>query len=176
MKKLFWLVAAVVLFSLPAVAQRGGGYAKGRNSVGGGHIPAHGPAAVRKPQPAPREAHGYQDRGGHPEAPHVHGDGKWIGHTTGRDDDHYRVEHPWEHGRFTGGFGRGHVWRIEGGNRERFWFHGFYFTVAPYDFGFCNDWRWDADQVVIYEDPDHVGWYLAYNVRLGTYVHVMYTQ
>jgi hypothetical protein len=174
MKKLFWFAAAVVLFSLPALAERG--EHGGRNSVGGGHIPSHGPAPVRRSQPAPREAHGYQDRGGHPEAPHVHGNDKWIGHNTGRDDDHYRVEHPWEHGRFTGGFGREHEWRIEGGNRERFWFGGFYLTVAPYDFGFCNDWRWDADQVVIYEDPDHVGWYLAYNVRLGTYVHVMYIQ
>ena len=116
----------------------------------------------------------YRDQPDHPNAPHVDNGRRWVGHDTGRDDDHYRIERPWEHGRFTGGFGPRHRWRLGGGGPGRFWFNNWYWSVAPYDVAFCDGWFWDSDDIVIYADPDHDGWYLAYNTRLGTYVHVQY--
>jgi hypothetical protein len=94
---------------------------------------------------------------GHADGPHVHPDGKWIGHDTGRDDPHYHLDHPWEHGHFTGGFGRDHVWRLQAGGPARFWFSGFYFDVSPWNYPYCDGWLWDGDDIVIYKDLDHIG-------------------
>jgi hypothetical protein len=170
MKKVIGLVVLCFLFSVLAFSQHHG-------EVGGGpsHIPSHGPAPAHEGHAAPaQENRHFNDKAGHPDAPHVHANGKWVGHDTGRGDAHYHLDHPWEHGHFTGGIGRGHVWHLAGGGPNRFRFGDFYFGVAPYDIGFCNGWLWDSDDIVIYDDPDHDGWYLAYNVRLGTYVHVQY--
>ena len=47
-------------------------------------------------------------------------------------------------------------------------------VVASYDVDRCRDWQWDRDQVYVYDDDHHPGWYLLFNARLGRYVHVEY--
>ena len=188
---------AISLMSVPALAQQhgGGGQASGghmgsQQHVGGGFIPQHGPG----PEPfhgqggperpgnsgvTPGNLHndhqnyrGFNDQPGHPDRPHVHDDGQWIGHRGG--DAHYHLDHPWQNGRFPGHFGPNYVYRLGGGDRSRFFFNGFYFGVADYDYGYVDGWNWGADDIVLYDDPSDPGWYLAYNPRLGTYVHVQY--
>ena len=183
MKTFIGMAAGTLLLSVGAFAQHpsGGEHSSGgathgaggtTHAVGGGHIPAHGPAPVRAHPRFPSTA---GEPAGHPAGPHVHPDGdQWFGHGTGRGDPHYHLDHPWEHGHFPGAIGAGHVWRLHGGDRSRFFIGGFFFSVAAFDYAFSEDWLWDNDDIVIYDDPDHVGWYLAYNVRLGTYVHVTY--
>jgi hypothetical protein len=180
------IIGLALLLCVAAFAQEKGrsGQSHGGHpaAVGGGHIPARGPAPAKASRPArgqqpaaATENHVAMDRQGHPELPHVHAkNDQWVGHNSGPNDAHYHLAQPWAHGRFTGGFGREHVFTLAGGNRERFWFGNFFWDVAAFDYNIVAGWNWAGDQIVIYEDPDHVGWYLAYNPRLGTYAHVEY--
>jgi hypothetical protein len=180
------IIGLSVLICVSAFAQRGGEKSGGGRpaAVGGGHVPAHGPAQASRPARAAAPARGQQpatenhvkvDQKGHPDVPHVDAkNDKWVGHDSGANDAHYQMAQPWAHGHFSGGFGPQHVFVMGGGNRERFWFNNFYWDVAAFDYNIVAGWNWAGDQIVIYEDPDHVGWYLAYNPRLGTYAHVEY--
>jgi hypothetical protein len=183
MKRLSVLLAVLLPFTLPAIAQNHGSHPSGSHAapapksmpkakggpahtVGGGYIPSHGPRASR---PLPK-----QPSPGQPSAPHVDANtGRWYGHPAANANA-YHLDHPWEHGHFPRAIGPQHIWRLVGGGPDRFWFGGFYFSVAPADIGYCDGWLWDSDDIILYPDPDHVGWYLAYNVRLGVYVHVMF--
>lgn len=174
MKLLSAALGTLLLVSLPFTAQsqqQNGG--PSTNAV----APAKGPEPFKgKGVPNDQPHRILSDEPGHPNAPHVHPDGTWVGHDTGGSDIHYHLDEPWQYGHFSGGFGPGHVWRLGGGSPTRFWFNGYSFAVAPHDVleGYVEGWRWDRDDVVIYDDPDHSGWYLAYNTRLGTYVHVQF--
>jgi hypothetical protein len=87
----------------------------------------------------------------------------------------YRVGYGWHGGGFRPDFiGPRHVWRLEGGGGGQFFFRGFYFQIAAYDYPYASGWYWDRDNIIIYDDPDNAGCYLAFNTRLGTTVHVTY--
>jgi hypothetical protein len=164
------------LLALPVLAQHPGEGHPGGPPAGGGHE-MHTPP-MRGPEPyhgAPQQHpdRHYADAPNHPDVPHVDGN-HWVGHDGGPNNAHYHLDHPWEHGHWNGGFGPEHRWRLAGGGPSRFWFNNWYWSVAPYDLAFVNGWLWDSDDIIIYEDPDDPGYYLAYNPRLGTYVHVMY--
>ena len=189
------VIGLSVLICLTAFAQD-----KPPAAVGGGHIPARGPALAKAAEPAPAlpPAKGQQraaraehviavDEKGHPNLPHVDAkNDRWVGHDIGASDPHYRLDRPWAHGRFTGGFGPQRVFALAldkvdpglaewlAGGLEHVTFGGFYWNVAPYDYNIPRGWKWNGDQVVVYQDPVHVGWYLAYSPRLGTYAHVEY--
>jgi hypothetical protein len=91
-----------------------------------------------------------------------------------RSSPGYRVGYGWRGGFSHDYIGPRHVWQLEGGGRDRFFFRGFYFRVAAYDYAYADGWYWDRDNVIIYDDPDNSGCYLAYNTRLGTYLHVTF--
>jgi hypothetical protein len=177
-KRLAIVFALAAVVAIAAYAQHGGGKKGGGGKqtntprANGGHLP---PAPeARRATPAPREVE--RTPAGHVnERPHVRND-HWYGHEA-PDDKRFHVDHPWEHGRFEH-FGPSYRYRVTrfDPDHHRFWFPGgFFFEVADWDWHEAADWCWTCgDDFAVYEDPDHIGWYMLYNVHTGVYVHVQY--
>jgi hypothetical protein len=139
----------------------------------GGHVP---PAPERRTESAAaREPHRFED-GRSSDRPHV-SNNHWYGHDA-PNDRRFHLDHPFEHGHFEH-FGPSYRYRVVrvDVHAHRFWFPGgFYFEVAPWDWAQCAEWCWNCggDDFVVYDDPDHIGWYMLYNVHTGIYVHVQF--
>lgn len=98
-------------------------------------------------------------------------DDHWYGHAS-PDDARFQIPRPFAHGHFALP-GPGHVYsiaRVDLGARS-IWLPGGQFEIADWDWSVTAPWCWTCDQFVVYIDPDHPGWYLLYDVRMGEYVH-----
>jgi hypothetical protein len=120
--------------------------------------------------PVYENSNGHEDR-----TPHVNND-RWYGHAE-PNDRRYSVDRPYAHGHFEH-FGPDYRYGVERIDRDhhRFWFPGgFYFQIADPDWALTSSWCWNCpNEFVVYEDPDHPGWYLVYDTATGTYVHAEY--
>jgi len=183
--RLAFAMALALVLALPALSQRAGEAQRPSEPraaepqrpaepprANQGHVPA--PPAQRAPGAKPEPER--RDGGRVNNTPHVSND-HWYGHDK-PNDKRFHLDHPFEHGRFEH-FGPSYRYRIDRIDRDhhRFWFPGgFFFEIAAWDWALAADWCWtcDGDDFVIYEDPDHPGWYLLYNLHTGAYVHVLY--
>jgi hypothetical protein len=105
--------------------------------------------------------------------PYVRND-QWYGHAA-PDDPRFNLARPFPAGRFALS-GPSHVYslsRVDLGAR-RIWLPGGQFEIEESDWAVTSPWCWTCDQFVVYVDPDHPGWYLVYDVRMGEYVHAQF--
>ena len=171
-----FVTVASLLVVLPASAQRGryGGHPTRAN-------PPRANQGVIPPAPQARGDPNEPRQAEHLATGHVndtpHGShNQWFGH-EGRADARFHVDRPFAHGRFAplGPGYRHSILRVDA-HLHRLWIPGgAFFDVAVWDWPLCADWCWDCgDDFVVYTDPDHLGWYLLYNVHTGVYVHCQY--
>src|SRR5262245_55856245 len=162
----------VLLLTGPAFAQqRGHVREESRPRANAGRIPA--PPAQRSEPHATPEAEHHGDRIN--AMPHV-GEGRWFGHDE-PGDPRYRLERPFAHGHFER-FGPSHrhqVVRVDRRHHDCVVDDEFVFEIAVWDWPIWSGWCWDCgDDFVIYEDLDHDGWYLLYDVHTGGFVHAQF--
>ncbi len=126
---------------------------------------------------------GWERHGGDGDERHDNGKHKgWYKHS---DRDDYRA---WdqEHDRIVPGrhYPRGHYEHvrevfvarsIDYRTRAVVLYDRSNWVVATYDLERCRDWRWDHDQVYVYDDDHHPGWYLLFNAMVGRSVHVEFS-
>lgn len=107
--------------------------------------------------------------------PHVN-ENHWYGHDR-PDDPRYVLLKPFLYGHFAHP-GPGYRYEVKKVDIEQhlFWLPGDYeFRVANWDWPIWSKWCTDCgDDFVVYSDPDHKGWYLVYDVDVGSYVHAEY--
>jgi hypothetical protein len=169
------LLTLTVLGTFPLAAQQHGReqhFAHPRANQG--HPPPP-PTMRRGPAPSRQPETERFDGGRMNGMPHVNHD-RWYGHDR-PDDPRFRQGRTFEHGRFGGGIGPSHRWGVSRFDRgsHRFWLGSSAFLIAPFDWALATDWCWDCgDDFVVYDDPDHPGWYLLYNTETGAYIHVQY--
>jgi hypothetical protein len=123
-----------------------------------------------KPQGEPK--HDRDDR--HDNGKHKGWDNPKNPHSSGWDYDHDRIQpgRHYPHGRYEHVKQRYVVRTFDVRNRNIILYDRSNWVVATYDVPHCRDWQWDRDEVYVYDDDHHPGWYLLFNARLGRYVHV----
>src|SRR5579862_2351957 len=190
--RLVFVLGLATLVALPAIAQERGqergqqergqqprSEQRGQQHRNLGHPRANQGKIPPPPQPrAERNTARQPERmpiGHVNETPHVNHD-TWYGHEAA-NDQRFHLEHPFEHGHFDheGPKFRFGVRRIDR-DRHIFWLpSGGSFLIADWDWPLAVDWCWDCgDDFVVYDDPDHPGWYLVYDVETGAYIHAQY--
>lgn len=107
-------------------------------------------------------------------------------HGKGKKYKHGKHEKDWDDDRHDRGLHKGwykhgrykdvkHVWKVrtyEVRTRRVILVDRSTWVIASYDIPRCRDWEWDRDDVYVYDDDRHPGWYLLFNSRLGRHVHV----
>ncbi len=115
------LLGLIVLTNLLAFTQRTGfgregfgGALHGKDSTFDGEfISPEGPPPVHSGRRSVSVIPNFADGNRRPNAPQVHWNGQRVDHDFSRDRL-FQLDHPWESGGFTGGFGPRYVFRLEG--------------------------------------------------------------